>query len=89
MGLQYLMRQNLDDSEKLEAYLKKAEISAAYLQSVITDVLDMSKIESGQLEIYESMTDLSALIEEVEVLLESQTQRKGLRFPIDLSLIHI
>ena len=44
VGLQYLMRQNLDDKDKLKSYLKKAEVSTSFLQSVITDVLDMSKI---------------------------------------------
>lgn len=58
-------------------------MSASFLQSVITDVLDMSKIESGQLEIYQSETDLTALIEEVKILLESQTEKKGLQFRID------
>lgn len=83
VGLQYLMRQNLDDREKLEEYLKKAEISASFLQSVITDVLDMSKIESGQLEIYENEMELTAMINEVEILLENQTKTKGLAFHID------
>lgn len=83
VGLHYLMRQNLDDREKLKGYLKKAEVSATFLQSVITDVLDMSKIESSQLEIYENEMDLTALIEEVRILLENQTEQKGLRFEID------
>jgi len=58
-------------------------VSASYLQSVITDVLDMSKIESGQLELYRSEMDLSKLIEEVRILLENQTEQKGLCFSID------
>ena len=84
VGLQYLMRQNLDDRGKLEDYLKKAEISASFLQSVITDVLDMSKIESGQLEIYPKEINLKQLIEEVRILLGNQAESKGLRFIIDL-----
>ena len=83
VGLQYLMRHHLDDREKLEEYLTKAEVSASYLQSVITDVLDMSKIESGQLELYRSEMDLAKLIEEVRILLENQTEQKGLCFGID------
>lgn len=83
VGLQYLMRQNLDDKEKLKSYLKKAEVSTSFLQSVITDVLDMSKIESGQLEIYAKEMDLTAVIEEVKILLENQTDQKGLKFHID------
>lgn len=83
MGLQYLMRQNLDDKEKLKDYLKKAEISASFLHSVITDVLDMSKIESGQLEIYQNEISLAVLIEEVKILLENQVEQKGLKFCVD------
>ena len=83
VGLQYLMRRNLNDPGKLEAYLKKAEVSASFLQSVITDVLDMSKIESGQLELYPKEMDLNLLTEEVHILLESQVENKGLRFHVD------
>ena len=43
----------------------------------------MSKIESGQLEIYQNEMDLKALINEVEILLENQMERKHLRFRID------
>lgn len=83
VGLQYLMRQNLDDPGKLEAYLKKAEVSASFLQSVITDVLDMSKIESGQLELYPKEMDLKLLIDEIHILLENQMENKRLQFHID------
>ena len=83
VGLQYLMRQSLDDPKKLKGYLKKAEVSASFLQSVITDVLDMSKIESGQLELYPKEMDLKLLMEEVQVLLENQVENKGLQFRLD------
>lgn len=83
VGLQYLMRQSLDDPGKLEAYLKKAEVSTSFLQSVITDVLDMSKIESGQLELYPKEMNLKLLVEEVHILLENQVENKGLQFRID------
>ncbi len=87
VGLQYLMRQNLGDPDKLEAYLKKAEVSASFLQSIITDVLDMSKIESGRLEIYPKEMDLKLLVEEVHILLESQMENKGLRFRVDAAAL--
>lgn len=83
VGLHYLMRQNLGDRGKMEEYLKKAEVSTSFLQSVITDVLDMSKIESGQLEIYRGQMNLNTLIEEVGILLESQTRQKMLRCSIN------
>ena len=83
VGLQYLMRHSLEDPVRLKGYLKKAEISASFLQSVITDVLDMSKIESGQLEIYPKELDLNAMVEEVRILLENQVESKGLDFRVE------
>lgn len=83
VGLHYLMRSSLDDREKLEGYLKKAEISAEFLKGVITDVLDMSKIESGQLEFYPREMNLFALVEEIKILLETQAEEKGIVFQVD------
>ncbi len=85
VGLQYLMRQNLDDPGKLEEYLVKAEVSAEFLKSVITDVLDMSKIESGQMELYKTGFNLAHLVEEIEVLLGIQAEEKELHFKVDCS----
>jgi len=83
VGLQYLMRQNLGNREKLEEYLKKSEVSAGFLKDVITDVLDMSKIESGQLEIFQNEINLSALVEEIKLLLDTQAEENGLRFHVN------
>lgn len=82
-GLLYLMRQNLGDREKQEQYLKKAEVSADFLKSVITEVLDMSKIESGQLELYCERLDLDKLLSEVEMLIGLQAEEHGQNFHID------
>lgn len=87
VGLQYLMRQNLDNPAKLQEYLKKAEISADFLKGVISDVLEMSKIESGQLEIYPQEIDLLKLIDEIKILLETQAQEKHLDFTVDTTAV--
>lgn len=83
VGLQYLMRENLDEREKLEEYLTKAEVSANFLKSVITDVLDMSKIESGQLELYQRKMDLHELINEIDVVLSTQVEAKEIHFSVE------
>lgn len=83
VGLQYLMRKNLNDPQKMEVYLRKAEVSAEFLKSVITDVLDMSKIESGQMEIYQKEMDIARIVEEIKTLLEMQAEEKGLCFTVD------
>lgn len=82
-GLIYLMRQNLDDRERLEGYLEKAEVSANFLKSVITEVLDMSKIESSQLELYCQRLNLEKLLREIRMLIEPQSEERRQRFIVD------
>ena len=77
------MRQNLDDKNKLEVYLEKAEVSADFLKSVITEVLDMSKIESGQLELYCRRLNLEKLLREIEMLIGPQSEERKQRFLVD------
>lgn len=82
VGLQYLMRQNMADSEKLSDYLDQADVSADYLKSVITDVLDMSKIESGQMELYAQPFDLKAMLDDVGTLIGLQARPHELDFSV-------
>lgn len=82
VGLQYLMRQNVDDKDKLVGYLDQAEVSADYLKSVITDVLDMSKIESGQMELYAQPFDLAAMLNDIDTLIDLQAKPRKLNFSV-------
>lgn len=83
VGLHYLMRKNIGDKDKMLEYLKKADVSAEYLKSVISDVLDMSKIESGQIEIYKNDMDLNKFINDIDILIGTQAKDKRLHFEID------
>lgn len=80
VGLHYLMRQNLDDREKLEAYLDQADVSAGFLKSVITDVLDMSKIESGQMDLRVEPFNLTLMLRDIEALISQQASVRKLEF---------
>lgn len=82
-GLCYLMRENLDDKEKLTEYLQKALVTTTFLQDIINDVLDMSKIESGQLELLCRDLNLRELLSEVNKLLETQANDKGIVFTME------
>ena len=82
-GLLYLMRQNLGDREKQREYLEKAEVSADFLKSVITEVLDMSKIESGQLELYRQRLDLNGLLRDIRMLIGHQAEERRQHFVVD------
>ncbi len=75
-GLCYLMQENLKDQEKLTEYLQKMLVTIGFLKDIINDVLDMSKIESGQLELICRDLNLEELLSEITNLLETQAHDK-------------
>ncbi|WP_195984547.1 hybrid sensor histidine kinase/response regulator [Clostridium sp. D33t1_170424_F3] len=82
-GLCYLMQESLDDRAKMSEYLQKALVTTTFLQDIINDVLDMSKIESGQLELICRDLDLNAFLSEINKLLETQANDKGIAFTME------
>ena len=82
-GLCYLMQENLDNKEKLAEYLQKTITTTMFLQDIINDVLDMSKIESGQMELIRREVNLGELLSEIKSLLETQAQNKKVNFTIE------
>lgn len=65
MGMAAIAQANLDSPEKIEDCLDKINTSGRHLLSLISDVLDMSKIESGKVSLAPAKVNLSNLIREV------------------------
>lgn len=65
MGMAAIAQANLDSPEKIEDCLDKINTSGRHLLSLIGDVLDMSKIESGKVSLAPAQVNLSNLIREV------------------------
>jgi len=59
-------------SDRYQEYLKDVHMSAEHLLSIINEVLDMSKIEAGKLELEDEVVDLQELIESVVRMLTSR-----------------
>jgi len=66
------------DREAAEAIVR----SGAHLLNLINDVLDLSKIEAGKIELEEVATDLSQLVVEVRQLIGELARRKALKFEV-------
>lgn len=64
IGWNYLLKQSCTDPVQ-ESYLRKMELSAKNLLSIINDVLDFSKIESGKLEIEKNTLSIEKLVRDV------------------------
>ena len=78
IGFTSLAQSHLDDKEMLDSYLKKISTSSEYLLSLINDVLDMSRIESGKLKIEESNVYLPSILEDIRDIVSSNVQKKQL-----------
>ena len=85
IGMTEIARQNSNDSEKVDDCLKKVSLSSKHLMSLINDVLDMSKIESGKIQLKNELFDLRLFLENIENIYSVQAEEKGIDFDISLS----
>ena len=84
IGFTSLAQTHLDDKEMLDSYLKKISTSSEYLLSLINDVLDMSRIESGKLKIEESNVYLPSILDDIRDIVSSNVQKKQLSLNINI-----
>jgi signal transduction histidine kinase/CheY-like chemotaxis protein/ABC-type amino acid transport substrate-binding protein/CRISPR/Cas system-associated protein endoribonuclease Cas2 len=82
IGFTTLAKMHMDNTEQISDYLEKIDVSSAHLLSLINDVLDMSRIESGRIHIDEAECDLSEVIRNLNSMLSVDMQEKGLDFSI-------
>lgn len=73
-----------NDQNKLQDYLEKIKISSDHLLSLINDVLDMSRIESGQMKLKEEPFSLLQIIDELKNIFISTVKEKDLSIKIEL-----
>lgn len=55
IGLNHLMVQNIDNKDKLKEYLQKASNAAQYLLALVNDILDMSKLQAGKVDLHAAL----------------------------------
>lgn len=68
--------------------LKKIESSSRYLMSLINDILDMSRIESGKMTAEETYLNLDELIGRLDTMIRVQTENKGIWFKVETKISH-
>lgn len=88
MGLANLTCMEERLPERVETNLKKILSSSQYLLSLINDILDMSRIENGKMEIMDESFNLRHLLSDLEGMMRSQAESKGILFTVDLGIIH-
>lgn len=88
IGFSGLLEQNLDNKEKAKGYLKKIQASSNLLLTIINQVLEMARIESGTATLNLEPCNLSELFHSVNFVFESDVKKKGLHFQVDSKVQH-
>ena len=83
IGLTHLARRNTQDPQLL-MQLRKIGESANHLLGVINDILDLSKIESGRVQLEETDFELEQILDRLTILNEEKATAKGLRILYDI-----
>ncbi len=83
IGFTSLAAAHIDNTEQVQDYLAKITTSSNHLLSLINDVLDMSRIESGKVKIEEKETSLPEVMHDLKTIVQSDIASKQLEFYID------
>ena len=83
IGFTTLALSNIDDTERVKDYLGKTLASSNHLLSLINDVLDMSRIESGKIHLEEVETNLSDVLHDLKTIVSGQVYAKQLELYMD------
>ena len=83
IGFTSLAVTHIDNKEQVRDYLGKIMTSSNHLLSLINDMLDMSRIESGQVKIEENECHLPTIMHDLRNILQSDVRSKRLDFFID------
>lgn len=83
IGFTTLASANIGNDEKIKDYLSKILSSGNHLLSLINDVLDMSRIESGKIHLEETEVNLSDILHDLKTIISGQIHAKQLELYMD------
>lgn len=83
IGLLEIAEHFSSDTEKLRDIRIKCQTVAWYLLSLVDDVLDMSKLESGEVHLVDSAFRLDELLEQCQDIIAPQAEERGIRLVVE------
>lgn len=87
IGFTEIAKKNKDNPERLEDCLSKISLASSHLMSLVNEVLDMSKIESGKTVIEEEMCSIHSIIDDILQILQHEIEAKKLKIETDYSML--
>ena len=88
IGFNNMAMKHFEDNKKVAECLEKISISSAGLLSLINDILDMSKIESGNQHVDAEPCDVMEEVKNIELVVRPQTDAKGIEFAVERDIKH-
>lgn len=85
IGMTAIAGTHMDDKERVNDCLKKITVSSRHLLSLINEVLDMSKIESGKVDLAEEEFSIGDLIQNLLTMIRPAVQEKGHELELHIS----
>ncbi len=83
IGFTTLAVSNIDEKKRVQDYLGKILSSSNHLLSLINDILDMSRIESGKIHLEETEVSLSEVLHDLKTIISGQIHAKQLELYMD------
>lgn len=84
IGMNYIATTQVEKNSPVMESLSKIETAAKYLLSILNDILDMSKIESGKMEIRHVAFSMSDLLASIHSIVDIQAKEKGITFVLKI-----
>lgn len=86
VGMTQIAREHADDPAAVSGCLDKIANSSAHLLNLVNDVLDMSRIESGRMELASERVSLPETLDAVEAIARTQAEARGVTFVVEREL---
>ena len=88
IGFSELLEEHIQEPEKAKNYIHKIKASSKFLLSLINDILEMSRIESGKATLSLAPINSRRLLESLEAVFEPATRKKKLKYFCNLKIQH-
>ncbi len=86
-GMTSIALSHIDEKTRVQDCLRKIQTASSHLMSLVNDVLDISRIDSGRMSLNDELFSLADLIHDVAVIVRPQAAQKGHVLKLDIGLI--
>lgn len=88
VGFSGLLEKSLHDEKKFLGYIKKIRVSSDILLTIINQVLEMARIESGKITLNPESVNIREMVEAMNTVFESSLTKKSLEYQCSLNVVH-